>query len=66
MEVIRTQLKQPKFEDGLEGVLELAQNIDLTSTLLAADLEQVKGPHMPLETAAATMVSVLTPEEAIV
>lgn len=65
MEVIRAQLKQSKFEDGLEGVLELAQNIDLTSTLLAADLEHVKGP-LPLETAAATIASVLTPEEAVV
>lgn len=37
-EVITVQLSQPKFENGLQGVLELAESIDLSSTLLTADL----------------------------
>ena len=60
VEVIRTQLRQPKFEHGMEGVLELAESVDLTSALLAADLD-VKTP-MPSEAAAASISSALTPD----
>ena len=61
-EVIRTQLRQPKFENGLQGVLELAESIDLTSTLLA-ELD-VKTPGH-LAAAAATASSLLSPESSV-
>lgn len=32
-------MKGPRFEEGLEGVLDLADSISLTDTLAAADLE---------------------------
>lgn len=31
-------MKRPRFEEGLEGVLNLASSISLTDTLAAADL----------------------------
>ena len=58
IEVVRTQLRQPKFEDGMEGVLELAESVDLTAALLAADLD-VKDPQRS-EAAAASISSALT------
>ena len=33
------QLKKPRFEDGLEGVLHLANSVSLKDTLQAADLD---------------------------
>ena len=32
-------MKQPRFEEGLQGVLELASSISLTDILQAADLD---------------------------
>ncbi len=37
------QLKKPRFEDGLEGVLHLANSVSLTDTLKAADLDASVG-----------------------
>eukprot|EP00891_Asterochloris_glomerata_P003520 jgi/Astpho2/3520/Aster-06433 len=37
--VVKTQLTHSKFDDGLEGVLQLAESIPLQDTLLAADLD---------------------------
>jgi len=37
------QLKKPRFEDGLEGVLHLANSVSLTDTLKAADLDDSVG-----------------------
>ena len=62
-EVIRTQLRLPKFENELQGVLELAESIDLFSTLLA-DLDDVRMPGHLAAAAAATAGSLLLPEEA--
>ena len=62
-EVIKTQLRQPKFENGLQGVLELAESINLSSTLLA-DLGDVRTPGHLAAAAAATAGSLLLPEEA--
>jgi hypothetical protein len=37
------QLKKPRFEDGLEGVLHLANSVSLKDTLKAADLDASVG-----------------------
>ena len=39
MQVVKEQLERPKFEDSLQGVLELTKSVSLTETLLAADLD---------------------------
>ncbi|DBA79451.1 TPA: hypothetical protein ACH3X2_007723 [Trebouxia sp. C0005] len=39
VEIIKGQLKKPRFEDGLEGVLHLANSVSLKDTLQAADLD---------------------------
>ena len=36
---LQTELKQPRFEEGLEGMLELANSISLNQLLQAADLD---------------------------
>ena len=36
---MQAELKRPRFEEGLEGVLNLANSISLTDTLAAADLD---------------------------
>lgn len=64
VEVIRCQLRQAKFNDGLQGVLELAESIDLTSTLLAADL-QVQTPG-PAAAVTATVSDALRSDELLV
>lgn len=43
VEIIKGQLKKPRFEDGLEGVLHLANSVSLTDTLKAADLDASVG-----------------------
>ena len=58
-EVIRIQLRQPKFEHGLQGVLELAESIDLSSALLS-DLDVKTPGHLA---AAAAMASNLLSAE---
>ena len=58
VEIVKTQLRQPKFEQGMEGVLELAESVDLTSALLAADLDVRSPQHV--EAATATVSSTLT------
>ena len=58
VEIVKTQLRQPKFEQGMEGVLELAESVDLGSALLAADLD-VRSPQR-FEAAAATVSNTLT------
>ena len=40
---MQVQLKKPRFEDGLEGVLHLANSVSLTDTLQAADLDASVG-----------------------
>lgn len=64
MEVIKCQLRQARFEDGLKGVLELADSIDLTSMLLAVDL-QLQTPEIA-EAAAATLNDALRPDDMLV
>ena len=39
MQVVKEQLERPKFEDSLQGVMELTKSVSLTETLLAADLD---------------------------
>lgn len=39
LSVVQEELKRPRFDDGLEGVLELCNSISLTDILQAADLE---------------------------
>ena len=36
---MQAELSQPRFEEGLEGVLELANSLNLTDILRAADLD---------------------------
>lgn len=36
---VQAELKQPRFEEGLEGVLELASSISFSAVLQAADLD---------------------------
>ena len=36
---MQAELKQPRFEEGLEGVLELASSISFSAVLQAADLD---------------------------
>ncbi|KAL0040544.1 hypothetical protein WJX77_010258 [Trebouxia sp. C0004] len=43
VEIIKGQLKKPRFEDGLEGILHLANSVSLTDTLQAADLDATVG-----------------------
>ncbi|KAL0044911.1 hypothetical protein WJX82_001842 [Trebouxia sp. C0006] len=43
VEIIKGQLKKPRFEDGLEGVLHLANSVSLKDTLKAADLDASVG-----------------------
>ena len=57
-EVIRVQLSQPKFENGLQGVLELAESIDLSSTLLTADLSVATPTHVAAAAAANSPLSI--------
>ncbi len=63
VQVIKEQLDRPKFEDGLEGILELAKSVSLTDTLLAADLD-IAGESTSLagNVAQQTVSSVLSPE----
>ena len=64
VEVVRNQLNNAKFDDGLEGVLQLAESTDLTSTLLAADLDVSSPPAR--DAVAATIRSTLSPGEMLV
>ena len=36
---MQAELRQPRFEEGLEGVLDLAHSLNLTEILRAADLD---------------------------
>lgn len=36
---MQAELRQPRFEEGLEGVLDLASSLNLTEILRAADLD---------------------------
>lgn len=48
----QAELKRPRFEEGLEGVLDLANSISLTDTLAAANLDSgahSKGPTLTTE-----------------
>ena len=63
VQVIKEQLDRPKFEDGLEGILELAKSVSLTDTLLAADLDIAgKSTSLAGNVAQQTVSSVLSPE----
>lgn len=63
VQVVKEQLDRPKFEDGLEGILELAKSVSLTDTLLAADLD-IAGESTSLagNVAQQTVSSVWSPE----
>ena len=37
MLLVQRELKQPRFEDGLEGILHLINSVNLTHMLAAAD-----------------------------
>ncbi len=39
LQVIKMQLERSRYEDGLEGVLDLANSIDLTDILFAEDID---------------------------
>ncbi|DBA92428.1 hypothetical protein WJX77_009083 [Trebouxia sp. C0004] len=63
VQVIKEQLDRPKFEDGLEGILELAKSVSLTDTLLAADLNIVgESTSLAGNVAQQTVSSILLPE----
>ena len=36
---VQAELRQPRFEEGLEGVLDLANSVNLTEILCTADLD---------------------------
>lgn len=67
VEIIKGQLKKPRFEDGLEGILHLANSVSLTDTLKAADLDasvgQARGmnPLGALDAVGGTVNDVLSP-----
>lgn len=47
---VQAELRQPRFEEGLEGVLELANSLNLTDILRVADLDiraEGDGASMP-------------------
>lgn len=63
VQVIKEQLDRPKFQDGLEGILELAKSVSLTDTLLAADLDIVgEGKSLTESPAVQNVISVLSSE----
>ena len=39
--ILQAELARPRFEEGLEGVLELANSISLNDLLQAADIDAV-------------------------
>ena len=53
---MQAELKQPRFEEGLEGVLALANSVSLTDILQAADLDVVD--QQPPNAAEATVQGV--------
>ncbi|KAL3158681.1 hypothetical protein ABBQ32_011423 [Trebouxia sp. C0010 RCD-2024] len=55
--IVQAELKRPRFEEGLEGVLDLASSISLEDTLAAADLA-ANASGRSLNTTAAVVSSV--------
>ncbi len=63
VQVVKEQLDQPMFQDGLQGVLELAKSVSLTDTLLAADLDiAAEGTSLAGSADVQTVSSVLSSE----
>ena len=54
---MQAELKRPRFEEGLEGVLNLASSISLKDTLAAADLA-ANASNRSMTTTAAVVSSV--------
>ena len=51
---LQAEMKRPRFEEGLEGVLDLADSVSLKDTLAAADLDA--GAHDKADSATKEVV----------